>query len=247
MRLTVLGSGDAFGSGGRLQTSFHIAHSGGACLVDCGATSLIGMARCGLNPDAVATIFITHLHGDHFGGLVWWLIHALHVAKRASPLVIVGPQGIEERLTLAAESLFPGSMSTPRPFALNFRTFTPETPLIEGGVTVTPFVVSHPSGATPYALRCEADGRIITYSGDTEWVDALVPASAHADLFIVDCYAYAQPAGYHMNWQTIERELPRLTARRVMLTHMGHEMLAARGSLADPRIIEAEDGLRVDV
>ena len=106
MKLTIVGCGDAFGSGGRLQTGYHVdlGSDGGdhRFLIDCGATSIIGLNRCGIDPNGIATIFISHLHGDHFGGLVWWLLHTQHVAKRATPLVVVGPPGIEARTLSAA-------------------------------------------------------------------------------------------------------------------------------------------------
>ena len=93
MKLTVVGCGDAFGSGGRLQTCYHVETSQTRFIIDCGATTLIGFNKLGIDPNTVETIFISHLHGDHFAGLVWWLVHAQHVAKRASPLTVVGPVG----------------------------------------------------------------------------------------------------------------------------------------------------------
>lgn len=245
MKLTILGSSDAFGSGGRLQTCFHVQWSGGQFLIDCGATSLTGLFRQGFDPDGVSTIFVTHLHGDHFGGLVWWLIHAVHVAQRTAPLVVVGPKGIEERFTAAAEALFPGSTTAPRRFELTFRTWTDFEPLSEGGVMAIPFVVSHPSGATPYALRFEADGKVLAFSGDTEWVESLVSAAQNADLFICECFAFEREARYHLNWRTIEANLDRLGARHVLLTHLGPEALANRDAIRHPRVSLAEDGLEI--
>ena len=247
MQLTIIGSSDAFGSGGRLQTCFHVRHASGQFLIDCGATSLIGLAREGIDPNGIDTIFITHLHGDHFSGLVWWLIHANHVAKRTKPLVVTGPAGIEERFYAAAEALFPGSTKSPRPFDLSFRTYRDREALTEGGVTVTPFEVSHPSGATPYALRFETGGKVVAFSGDTEWVDGLVEAAAGADLFITECFAFDTPARYHLNWRTIEAELPRLQAGTVLLTHMGPEMLINQAKVSHPRVRLASDGLKLSV
>src|SRR5690606_37041338 len=109
------------------------------------------------------TIFITHLHGDHFSGLVWWLIHAIHLAKRTAPLTITGPRGIEERFTTAAEALFPASTGAPRAFDMQFIEYEERKPLDVGSVRVTPYEVSHPSGAPPYALRFEVDGRTIAF------------------------------------------------------------------------------------
>lgn len=243
MKLTILGSSDAFGSGGRLQTCFHVAWSQGQFLIDCGATSLTGVFRQGIDPNNVSTIFITHLHGDHFGGLAWWLIHAQHVAQRETPLTIVGPKGIAERFHTVAEALFPGSTANARRFDLVFRTYEDFTPLEEGGVRVTPFVVSHPSGATAYALRFEVDGRVLAFSGDTEWVETLVSAGQGADLFICECFAFESAARYHLNWRTIAANLDRIGAKQVLLTHLGPEALANQAQMRHPVVSVAEDGL----
>lgn len=64
-----LGSGDAFGSGGRFQTCFYVKCERTRLLIDCGASSLIAMKRFGVDPGAVDLILVTHLHGDHFGGI----------------------------------------------------------------------------------------------------------------------------------------------------------------------------------
>ncbi len=247
MKLTVIGSSDAFGSGGRLQTCFHVAHSGGAFLIDCGATSLIGLARQEIDPNSISAIFISHLHGDHFGGLVWWMLHAVHVAKRTAPLTIVGPAGTEERYKAATEVLFPGSSTCVKPFPLVFRSYEDDVPLTVDGVTVTPFVVSHPSGATSYGLRFAVDGKIVAFSGDTEWVEALVPLSQGADLFICECFAFEREARFHLNWRTIEANLPRLTARHILLTHLGPEALANQDGMRHARVSIAQDGLERDI
>ncbi len=247
MKLTVIGCSDAFGSGGRLQTCFHVAHSGGAFLIDCGATALIGLERQGIDPNTVPAIFITHLHGDHFSGLVWWLVHAVHVGHRTQPLCVTGPVGIEKRVMAAAEALFPGSSTAPRAFTLTFLEYADTSPLEVNGVTVTPFEVSHPSGAPPYALRITAGRHTVSFSGDTEWTENLIPASAGADLFITDCYGFEAPVRFHMNWATIKANLPRITAKRILLTHMGSEMLKNAAAVASDRVLIASDGLVLDL
>ncbi|WP_460351355.1 MBL fold metallo-hydrolase [Actinoallomurus acanthiterrae] len=73
LRVTVTGSGDAFGDGGRLQTCLHLQPLGGPArdglLIDCGASALSGLKRGGLEPNDVTVVVVSHLHGDHFGGL----------------------------------------------------------------------------------------------------------------------------------------------------------------------------------
>ena len=155
MKLTVVGCGDAFGSGGRLQTCYHVETSQTRFVIDCGATTLIGFNKLGIDPNTVETIFISHLHGDHFAGLVWWLVHAQHVAKRTSPSPVVGPEGVRARFEAAAEALFPGSTGIQRRYDLRYLEMTREKPMDVGSVRVTPFEVKHPCGAPPYALRFE--------------------------------------------------------------------------------------------
>lgn len=247
MRLTVLGCGDAFGSGGRLQTCFHVDRGADAFLIDCGATALIGLQRAGLDPNRVSTILISHLHGDHFSGLVWWMLHAIHVAKRTTPLTIAGPEGIERRYRRAAEVLFPGSLSAPLPFSLQFIEQKAGRRDEIGGLGVTPFEVCHPSGAPSHALRIEGDGRIVSFSGDSEWVEALLPCARGADLFLCECYAFDEPTPHHMNWRQLSAELPRIGARRVMLTHMSAAMLAHTDQAQRDGVLAAEDGLVIDI
>ena len=243
MKLTVIGSGDAFGSGGRLQTCYHVAAGEKEFLIDCGATALIGFHKLGLDPNRVGTIFISHLHGDHFAGLVWWLLHAQHVSHRAGPLDIVGPAGIEARYRAAAEALFPGATAREPRYALTWHELDEGRPLTVNGITATPVAVRHPSGAPSYALRISTGEKTIGFSGDSEWVEALVDVAAGADLYLSECYGFAEPARFHMNWRVIEENLDRLSAKWVMLTHMSSAMLARTGEISHPRVLVAEDGL----
>lgn len=245
MKLTVIGCGDAFGSGGRLQTSYLVDWSGGRFLIDCGATTMIGLNRLDIDPNSIPAIFITHLHGDHFAGLVWWLLHAQHIAKRKVPLTVVGPKGIEARFQAAAEALFPGSSTVERVYPLAFMEFAAETPIEIEGVRATPYEVQHASGAPPYALRFEADGKVLAFTGDSEWVEAIVTAGRKADLYIMECYQFSGAPRFHMSWQSISEALDRIAARRVLLTHMSKTMLDRRDEVNDPRVLLAEDGLVV--
>jgi ribonuclease BN (tRNA processing enzyme) len=208
---------------------------------------LIGLNRCGLDPNAIKTIFISHLHGDHFAGLVWWLIHAQHVGKRSAPLTVIGPPGLAARFVSAAEALFPGSSAVPRRYDLKFAELHAETPLEAAGVSVTAFAANHPSGAPSYALRFELDGKVIAFTGDSEWVESLVPAGRNADLYIMECYNFEGAPRFHMSWTRIAAELDGIGAKRVMLTHMSDDMLARGGEIADARVLLARDGLSVEI
>ena len=247
MRVTVVGSGDAFGSGGRLMTCFLVDTAAGPVMLDCGPTATIGLDRVGRDPNSIETVIISHLHGDHFAGLVWMYIHALYAGDRRTPLAVYGPPGIEARFIAAAEILYPACTKVELKFALSFHEIHAGVPAKAGPVDVLAFEVEHPSGAPSYALRLSAGGKVLAFSGDTRWVEALVPCGQGADLYIMECYTFEKPSFYHLGWVEIAANLDRLAAKRVLLTHMSKGMQARRHEIRDPRVLIAEDGQIIDV
>lgn len=244
VEFTFLGCGDAFGSGGRFNTCFHVKAPSATFLIDCGASSMISIRKHGVDPNAIDTILITHLHGDHFGGLPFFILDAQLGSRRARPLTIAGPPGLRDRLFQAMEVFFPGSSGIASKFDLDIVEFTPDQPAQIGALQVRPHLVRHPCGAPPLALRVEVDGKSLCYTGDTEWVDALVDAAKGVDLFVCEVYFDDKPVRFHLNWQTVKQHLPAIGARRVVITHMSPEMLSRVGTLG---IEAAEDGLRLSL
>ena len=241
--LRFVGSGDAFGSGGRFQTCLHLSGGEGAVLIDCGASSLIAMKRAGMDPNGVSAVLLSHLHGDHFGGVPFLVLDA-QFSRRTQPLVIAGPRGVRTRVEAAMEVLFPGSTAVQRKFEIKFVELVERQPLRVGPATVTAFPVVHASGAPPHALRVQYGGRTITYSGDTEWTESLLDAARDVDLFVCEAYTFDRPVKFHLDYKTVEAQAERLGARRIILTHMGREMLAREG---EARFERAHDGLVVTV
>ena len=224
--VTFAGSGDAFGSGGRYQACIHLHQTGRApVLLDCGATSLSALKSLGLDPGEIGTVFVSHLHGDHFGGLPFLILDG-QFTRRTSPLTIAGPPGTSERLRQAMEALFPGSASAGRRFSLDVIELTPGCTTTVAGIEVTSWEVSHPSGAPPLALRLGIGGKTIAYTGDTAWTDDLVTAAADADLLIAEAYYYDKAIPYHLSYADLASHASELTSRRIVLTHLSADMLA---------------------
>lgn len=232
MRVTILGCGDAFGSGGRFNTCFLMEAAGRRFLVDCGATALVAMQRLGVDPGGIDAVVLSHLHGDHFGGIPFLLLYDQHVARRETTLTIAGPPGTEGRIRTATETLFPGAGEMETRYPLAFQTLAAGETADVLGLSVTPAEVVHPSGAPSYALRVEADGRGFAYSGDTQWTEKLTEVTRGADLALVECYAYDGKVPYHTSYAALAPHLSDLGARRVVLTHMNADMLAHADEVA---------------
>ncbi|HXQ49558.1 MAG TPA: MBL fold metallo-hydrolase [Stellaceae bacterium] len=231
MEVTFIGSGDAFGSGGRFNTCFLLAGARCRILVDCGASSMVALKRAGIAPNGIDGVVLSHLHGDHFGGLPFLLLDAHHLSRRERPFFVLGPQGFGDRLEAAQEALFPGSSKTALRFPLVLEEITAGVRAARDGFAVTPFPANHSAGAPCHSLRIEMDGKVVTYSGDTGWTDALYEAARGADLFICECSSFERMLAGHLSYAELAPRLASLGARRVILTHMNPDMLEQVGSL----------------
>lgn len=244
MQVQFVGCGDAFGSGGRQNTCFHVTGDSVNCLIDCGASALPALKRYGIVRNDIDLILITHFHGDHFAGLPFFLLDA-QFARRTRPLVIAGPEGIETKLPQAMEVMFEHSSKTQQKFELSVLPLKPEETRSFGAVTITPYPVVHGESGGPFlGYRLEAEGRVLAYSADTEWTDTLVPLGRDADLFIAEAYTYERNVRNHLSLKTLEAHLAEIRPKRLILTHMSDDMLSRLDGLDHAA---AQDGMIVEI
>jgi ribonuclease BN (tRNA processing enzyme) len=225
------GTGDAFGSGGRFESCFLIRHGDSRILLECGTSSLTARRRVGEDPTAVDAVVVSHLHGDHFGGIPF-LILDQHFAKRRCPLVLAGPPELRSRVWQAMEVLFPDSTAIPFKYSIDFTTLAEDSLTHVAGFDITAYCVMHSSGAPAFALRVSRAGRVIAYSGDTEWVPVLADVARNADLFICKAHTYETRLKYHLSYGEIHSQRSELSARRMVLTHPEPELLAHASQLS---------------
>lgn len=240
MQIQFVGCGDAFGSGGRFNTCFHLTGARTNLLIDCGASSLIALKQLEIDRNAIQAILFTHFHADHFGGLPFFLLDAQFFSKRSEPLTIAGPHGLRDWFERVMETSFPGSSQTRQCFPFEMIELRARETREVAGVRVTPYLVNHGNPGGPFfAYRVEAEDRVIAYSGDTEWTDALVDAGQEADLFIAEAYFREKQVQLHLDLATLEGHLEAIRPKRLVLTHMSDDMLARRGEVPYEA---AEDG-----
>jgi len=209
VRVTTVGAGDAFGSGGRFQTCIALAAdeaTAPSLLLDCGATNLTALRQQQIDPNQIQAVLVSHLHGDHFGGLPFLVLDG-QFHRRTHDLTVVGLPGTRTRLEQAMETLFPGSSGVQRRFGVHVvehvdRCPVELSPTGLGPLRATAYEVRHASGAPAYALRVDGSHASVAYSGDTEWTDPRQgpsprPATSRSGVRRPGLGRHRRPAGQH--------------------------------------------------
>ncbi|HEY6203009.1 MAG TPA: MBL fold metallo-hydrolase [Candidatus Limnocylindria bacterium] len=241
-RVRFIGSGDSFASGGRFQTCILVDADGYRSLIDCGATSLVALKRAGVDPGSIDAVLLTHFHGDHCGGVPYLILDG-QFTKRERPLAVAGPPGVRERMTAVFEAALPTSSRTEQRFGVTYVELGEKATRI-GPLEVVAMPVAHLPETVPHGLRARVDGRVVAYTGDTEWCGALPRLADAADLFIAEAYSFEKRIPQHLSHADLLAHRSDLRARRIVLTHAGAETLARHDKLAWPL---AADGTEIEI
>ena len=239
-----VGSGDSFGSGGRFQTCILVDGDGTRFAIDFGTSSLIALNQQGIEHNSIDAILLTHLHGDHCGGVPFMLMDAMLGARRSRPLTIAGPHDTRARMAAIVEALFPGSEVMVPKFPLDYVEMEVGHTHAVGNLRVTPYAAKHTRQTNPTFLRVEVGDKVIAYTGDGEWTDEMAKMGRGADLVVAECYYYEKPVKWHLNYPALVEHLRDFGAKRVILTHMSREMLLHAKDVPEE---SAHDGMVVEV
>jgi len=238
VKVRFLGTGNAFADGGRSHACIHLEATGASLLLDCGGSSLPAIKRA-MDPATLQAIAISHLHGDHFGGIPYFLMEQ-YFAGRKAPLAIGGPRELQQRATRAGEALYKdffGKITID--YGLSFVTLR-ETPITLGGAEVSAHPVKHVAESDPHGLRVKIDGKLIAYSGDARWSDELVTVATGADLFICEATNFSKSDPAHLSYTELIANRAKLDCGRIILTHLGSDTLAHQ---AEMELERADDGM----
>jgi len=244
VRVTFVGTGDAFGSGGRMNTCLLVDAPNLRFAIDFGATSVNALKALGIAHDSIDLILLTHLHGDHAAGIPTLLMDAMLGTKRTKPLTVAGPPGTAAHLPRVLEALFPGSDGLQPKFPFEVVEIAMLTPTRLHGLTVTTYPAIHTPETVPTSIRVEAAGKVIAYTGDSAWTEHMPALARGSDLLIAECYFHSKPVPFHLNYPVVREHRSELQTKRLILTHMGPEMLAMAQQVPEEC---AHDGLVVEV
>ena len=236
MRIKVLGCGEGFSAGGRFHTSFLVDLAGFRLLLDCGASTMVALRKFAIDPMSIDAVVISHLHGDHFGGLPF-LDRFYHAFSRPNPLPVWGPPLLRERFEMALNALFPGAG---RRYELELHSYERDFQL--GPARLTALAVDHDPLSNPHGLRIESEGVCLAFSGDTCWTETLVEIADGSDVFLCEC-GLLEPGGpKHTALSELRQHRSRLGCKRMLLTHLGQEVLDL---LPLPDFEVLEDGMEL--
>ncbi len=240
VQVTVLGSGDAFGAGGRLHSAYLVESAAATFLVDCGPTVLQGLKRAGVDPARIDFVCLSHLHGDHFGGVPFLFLDFLYESRRTRPITVYGPPGTQERVNTLFAALYQQQATATLPYPVSFAELAPGPQALTPTVTLDAFPVPHVAELTCFGFRLDVEGRRILYSGDTGWTDAFLERTRGVDLFICECSTFETRLDIHVAYPDVAAHASALGCRRLVLSHLGAEPLRRLGEIT---LEVAQDGM----
>ena len=236
-----VGTSDAFGAGGRRQAALLVCGDDGNTLLDCAPTTVSGLRSLGVARETIDAIAISHFHADHFAGVPQFLLASHFEDGRSRPLVIGGPRGIEARIAHAARAMG-HNMSRPLGYPVTYVEWDPGAETAVGPLSIETFKTHHQEETCPHGLIARSAGKTLVYSGDTGWFDGLPETVNDADLFICECTFFERDFEFHLNYQTLRERRDAFQCERMVITHLGEEMLPHRGQL---EIETVDDGDRL--
>jgi len=244
----VLGSADAFNTGGRANSAYWVKDTYGEFAIDFGPTALAQAKRLKMNFDALDTIMVTHLHGDHIGGLPMLILHLHYDLNRTKPLTIVGPPSIEQYLLSLWSATYPSTRKKPLSYELRFETWHIDQQWTSLGRRVSVLEAVHDKLAEPFSLKIETGSQRIAFSGDTGWQDQLTEFTADCDLFV--CEATNPNSGFwgHMSVEEHRTHRKKLHAKKLVLSHLNDAAL--KSAISDAKIYDwdvAYDGMIIQL
>lgn len=220
MEIHFLGTGDAFGNDGKFQTCIKLNWSGGSILLDCGSTTNVALHSNKVNLNSIKAIVLTHFHGDHFGGIPYFLLDAQWNSKRDDALIIAGPVGVEEKVRALMEVTYPSIALEDMYYPLEFVEYRTGATFDLLDLQITTYPMLHSAPSLPHGLRIQQGDKVVAFTGDTGWTEEIIPLAAEADVLITECAGLDSTSPRHLNYETLQKNLERITAKQIVLTHI---------------------------
>jgi len=221
VELTLLGTGTAVPRLERSSSACLLKANGKNILIDCGAGTLRRLLDTETTYHDIDLLLLTHLHPDHTADLVPFFF-ACHYSSvpRTNPLYITGGKGTKHFLT-RLNDIFGRHLSS-KHYALDIREVEDEEWEWEG-LEFTAKPVFHIPNSRAFAI--EADGKKISFSGDSGYCRSLVELAQNSDLFVCECALpdHEKPEN-HLSPTLVGNIAAQANVSRLLLTHFYPEV-----------------------
>jgi ribonuclease BN (tRNA processing enzyme) len=214
MELTVIGYWGGYPKKNGASSGYLLEHNGFNLLLDCGSGVLSKLQNV-VQPEDLDAVILSHYHPDHIAD-IGVLQHARLIqgflGKKMTALPIYGHHfDHNEFVKLTYKKITKGMA------------YDPVTPLSAGPFTITFLKTDHPVPC--YAMRIEADGKTIIYTGDGSYKAELINFCNQADLLLCECNFYGNQDGKqagHMTSIEAGRLAQQAQVKQLCLTHLPH-------------------------
>ena len=254
MKLIVLGSGTSVPHPSRASTAHWVETARGSLLLDASAPVVHRMAQENLNWVELDSIWISHFHLDHVGGLAPFLFatkHAPQTQSRRKPLTIFGGRGLKKLFRSFDEANNYALLK--QPFPVEIREVAPRSEFeILPGLRAQTFSTPHTTESLALRLTDERAASLV-YTSDTGFTEALAEFAVGADLFMMECSFWRnKPVETHLELEDAMRLARRAQSKRVLLGHLypewdGVDIAMEAKKLWPGETIGAIDGLRLSI
>jgi ribonuclease BN (tRNA processing enzyme) len=215
MRVTFVGVGEAFDE--RLPNTSLLVESGdSSILLDCGFNVSCELWRHAANPTALDAVFISHFHADHYFGLPALITRSIE-EKRTKRLTILGPSGIESRVSRLMELAYSNALAKAG-FEIFFIECVPGEDFKHSGFRFRFALNDHSMPCL--AIRLDAEGKSLYYSGDGKPTSATVDLAEDCDLVVHEAYTLDEITTGHGDVGTSLRMARNSGAKACALVHM---------------------------
>ena len=219
LRVKVLGSGNAFNQGNRLNSSYLVEFKDKKILIDCGFTTPLALQQNNIPSNEIDFVLITHYHGDHFAGLSAFLLALNYTSPQKKQLVIIGAEDVKQKVYDLVKTLYPGSEKILKKLDINFQTITKK--MILGEIIVESIPMIHSIASLPFGFVIDFDSYKIGFSGDTSWHEGVECLIAKSDYVFLECNLAKKLGKGHLSVEELEEsELVQSKKDQIYLTHL---------------------------
>jgi ribonuclease BN (tRNA processing enzyme) len=250
MKVQVLGSGTIVPSAFRSAAAYAVTVGERILLLDMGPGILRRMAEAKIEIDDVDMIFLSHFHPDHIADLVPFIFASKYQVGRVreKDLTILAGVGFGELYNGLVEVY--GEWIIPGTYKIHIEEMEAEGREFDGFSMSTVKTSHNPESI---AVRIEAGGRSLVYTGDTDRAESLVEISAGADLLIIDTsFPDEMKVPGHLTPGEAAEIAAGAKVKRVMPTHFyppmeGVDLKEAFGRVFKGEVIEPRDLMVIDL